>query len=229
MASWGKIRLIINSGKADKVLNSTDYSFKVLQKTQNIKNISSIHNIFVHSKFRPTVSIGTEYQKLQPSQTPKFGKKIIFDIPNFGNFMYDAILYTEIGEIESKKFKLPDLPSNKKYIAGGEIITGYWKNLVCYNEYAGEKLTKHVSFSYNTNVLDQYYSWSLAIKRKHIDYDKITAYNNLVNVEQTPKFTLPPTKIWTPIKLWFCEKLEYAFPTVCLPFGKRIMEIELEN
>ena len=229
MASWGKYRLIINNGKTDKILNSTDYLFKILKKTQNIRNITTSHNIFILSKFRPVVKIGYEYQKILPSQTPKFGKKIIFDIPNFGNFIYDAVLYTEIGEIESKKFKLPDLPANKKYMYGGEIIADYWKNPVCYNSYMGEKLTKHVSFSYNTNILDEYYSWSLEIKRKHLDRDKIVGYDNLVNIGRTPKFTLPPTEVWTPIKLWFCEKPEYAFPVVCLPFGQRIIEIELEK
>ena len=139
MSSSGSFRLIINDGKADKILNSSDTLLNNIGMIKKefgennfpIKSIEKTHKIFIHNKFKPYVKLSFEYSKVLPQGDSRFGKNVIFSIPRYGDFLSDAVIRLNIEETPISPI-IPPAQGNKISGPTGETFfprNGYdWDN-----------------------------------------------------------------------------------------------------
>lgn len=262
MSTGGVFKLITNSGIQDKLLMAHDklsetirnlsYNRLIQLKEEypekddqellkmtsfwmpELNLIEKTHVIFVNSTFKPFVSLGLEYIKTQVfGPSPRFGGRVIFTMPVFGNFVNDCVVNIQISSISALN-------------AGDKVR---W----C--EFLGHRLFKNVSFSVNGNPLDSYgsdeynayYQFKLPINKQtgylrnigqeipKVGYltpdpttDEIREYRFFGNGPQTFKQTQPALDLWIPLLFWF-KDIQTSLPNFLIPYGQTNVSIELED
>ena len=53
--------------------------------------------------------------------------------------------------------------------------------------------------------------------------------SSFVSGLQTPHLCLNESAFWVPLHFWFCKDVGQAFPSLCVPYGQRFIEITLET
>ena len=104
MSARGPFQLIVNDGRADKIVNSPGLlqaninKIKAMQAAKGMRvhptiaDIEQTHVLYVNSHFKPFVSMGYEYHKIQSScGNIALGNEITFEFQQFGDFIHDIV------------------------------------------------------------------------------------------------------------------------------------------
>ena len=203
--SGGVLKLIINHGRADAPLLDYKRLKQILVHTTSLKKINKTHELYVHQKFLPFVSISWEYIKLRSENTPVFGKSSRFPIPQYGDFINDCIAFITLS-VRSSRQSLPDRSTTKtiyshSYLNSiprngydwdnttscncyynitniwGESVPKHYRNFVQLCEYPAERLFKHIQLFIGENPLEEYTSdAAIVFREQRIKHDKLIAY-----------------------------------------------------
>ena len=256
MSTGGIFKLMSNSGIQDKLLMASDYlDHRVKLMCRNHKNkinnggsqtldldkswlpdinsISKSHMMFINGAFKPFVSSGFEYNKSKSIGIPNFGTTISFTVPQFGDFINDAVVHIKMSRLESVDNR----------------------DRVRYAAMLGHKIFKRVEFKINANVLDTYESddynafyefkvppakqigWLRNIGQEipiqgnlssDPTYDMFQEYRLIGCGNQTLKQRHEPIDLWIPILFWF-KDIRNALPTIAIPFGQTNINIQLAS
>lgn len=246
MATSGVFQLITNNGKQDKLLMATELLRNrlndiSLEKQPTLKDIEKTHVLFFTTHFKPFVSMSFEYIKVMPNNKASCGKKVKFNIPQYGDLFHDMCLHVKI-----------DSPTitNKD-----PLITPSFN----YCDFIGERLLESVQFEINGNVLDKYDHHAMNFRRLFFVSENIkTSYYRCVGQElpeesylnqlkgfqnstpdnyrvkldvclgnQTPKETLDTVELFIPLCFWFNLDPRLSIPSIAIPSGQRFIELDL--
>lgn len=260
--SYGNVfNVIINTSSADKLLFATDFlKYRItelikkndpditlqdlISLPENDKNltidrsilpsmneIEKSHSVFINSSYKPSVPLSSEYIKI-PYSNPKYNTKILFQMPQIGQFTNDCMLHIRLSPMSVKN------PIDRiRYVA-----------------LLGHRLVKHVRFLVgNGGVVDEYgtddYNAYLQyeVKPEHkIGYlrnigqeipksgyivgdptmDMFQEYKTVGDGNQTLKYRHESVDLLIPILFWF-KDTRNALPQ--LPWGKLQIEVELAD
>ena len=256
MAAIGYFNLIINKGKEDLLINNNDTLIKNIKKNPNepLKAVLKTHDLLIHSKFKPFVNSGYEYQKVKSKGDYLFGNSVYFSIPQYGEFINDVVANVRISKAEFEEKNIPkpgDSEENNYYPRNGEnwngepgnysytlfnhfnepVSSNSYCNLISYCEFPGERIFEKVAFSVNGNPLDEYcYNVASMMRDMTIPENKLTGYRKIIGqneILQTPKFAHEKTNLWIPLLFWFCKDVSVAFPSVAIPSGQRFIHFNI--
>lgn len=194
MSTGGIFQLITNDGKQDRMLMATDLlrsrlaNVVVLRKTQGkpdptpmLSDIERTHILFVNAHFKPFAAIGYEYQQSRHSSgSPTLGSEVQFSIPQFGDFIYDMVVYVEMSQVRASEAVTPAQGDNgfPDDVAGetynrlvdknGATVAPSVprRNDVVLADQFGVRLFKKVKFEVNSNPLGEYTSDVGAVHRE---------------------------------------------------------------
>lgn len=259
MSSGGSFRLLINGGSQDKLLLATSVLHNRLKKIQkfnfervkylpvNLRNnidleksylpdinaIDMTHMIIVNGSFKPFVSAGFEYNKVQSSGETKLGQTSTFILPVYGDFINDSVVHVKLKGLRSIS------PLDR----------------VRYVSFPGHKLFKKVNFKINTNPLDEYvsddynahYQFNVPPEKKvgwmrnvgqeipHRAFltgdptnDTFREYKLFGDGYQTPKQKHDDLEMWIPLLFWF-NNIKSALPNALIPHGQTRVTIQLAS
>jgi hypothetical protein len=112
MATAGVFRLMVNDGKADKMIMATDMldcrikeitalrmaeGYAHGEELPTLLDIEQTHILFVNAHFRPFAAVAYEYTKVKvQSGTPQWGGSVTFSIPQQGDFFHDMVLHVTL-------------------------------------------------------------------------------------------------------------------------------------
>lgn len=259
MSSGGIFQIITNTGAQDKMLYAQEYlknridkfiqdkdpnitdndllSLPDNDKYLNIKNsilpslneIERSHSTFVNGSYKPCIAIASEYLKVGYS-APKFDSKLIFQIPQIGQFTSDCVLHIRLSGLAAKDTR----------------------DRVRYTSLLGHKLIKNVQFTVNNgSIVDEYttddmnaylqyevpenhkegYLRNIGQEIPHVGYstsdplmDMHREYKLVGDGNQTLKQSHEPIDLYIPILFWF-KDLKNALPS--FPFGKLQIQVQL--
>lgn len=245
MSNGGSYELITNDGKIDKLLLANDLLVENLAKivatrremqstnpNPTISDLEKTHIVHFYNSFSPYVAVAYEYIKTQQNGTPTPSGTVSFNIPLVGDLYTDALFKTDIGAINASNSNESD-----RYVR-------YVDNL-------SDRLFSSVRYSVNGNKIDEYdqiipmnyRKWRL-MPWKEAAYNRLTGQENaiqayghsiagngdvrlstsVVNGLQTPKETQPAHTIYTPILFWWCFDSRDSIPSVCIPYGQRLID-----
>lgn len=241
--SGGVYRLIVNDGIQDKLLMATEYLARRIKemKANRLKStnntgylnmddswspsvdmISKTHVIFTNGAFKPFVAAGFEYNKVNSSAS--LGKITKFTLPQFGDFVNDAVLHIRLTGLRAKSYL----------------------DRVRYVSFLGHKLISKVSFTVNGNPLDEYttdnynayYQFHVEPKKRigwlrnvgqeipncaqltpDPSLDLFREYRWFGDGNQTFKQSHDAVELWVPLLFWFRE-IHNALPNGAIPFGQ---------
>ena len=264
MATGGIFTLITNDGKQDRMLMATAFLSSRLaairvaraqndatkdDTTPTLLDIERTHVLFTNAHFKPFAAIGFEYLKVTPQSggttTLADGNKVLFNIPQFGDFFHDMALHVVLSA--------PTLT-----VTGGTAASD--TPAVRWATYPGERLCERVRFEVNGNPLDEYYSEAYCFHHLfNVAPNKVVGYNRLVGQEnplqgyvqqpnwansqqlpnsyrlgqqvfigaQTPKAAPTGLEVWVPLLFWFNRDVRLSIPSVAIPYGQRYIEVTL--
>lgn len=250
MSNGGAFVLITNDGKIDKLLLASSFLSENLANitevrrksgmpdpTPTISDIEKTHIMFFYNSFSPFVSLAFEYMKVTPTGSATPGGSLTFSIPLNGDLFTDTVFKVHVGQVVASR-------ENES--------TEYLR----YCDYVGEKLFRHVSFTVNGNQIDRYdydimpvYREFRLLENKRAGWNKMNgqeamyaAYGDtlsgrgnlrevaqVVNGIQTPKIVQPEFDLYIPMMSWFCGDARDAIPSVSIPYGQRLINIELAD
>jgi len=217
MAQAGSFVLIVNDGKADRLLNANQLLNYRLQQvacsrsssgqdpTPTISDITRTHCFHLNAVFKPHVAIGYEYNKVRAnSGTSTLGSSVQFSIPQFGDFFHDMVVRVKLIEAQAGTFTLPtnatavgNFPANtplNTYTlvdAFGNPLAGTdtsFRHLIRYCEFPGNRLFQKVKFDVNGNPLDEYDQHAASMTEKFlVSPGKRLGYNRCVGQENCKK------------------------------------------
>ena len=256
MSNSSVFQLITNDGKQDKILLSTGFlsrrlqkismeaknynkynknkrGFKPISTTPSISDVQKTHVFHMVAHFKPFVSIGFEYQKVQQiSGNKRLGGSVRFEIPQFGDFFADMVFH-----IQFTNFRAVD-PGDKVKLC----------------DYPGHRLMERVSFEVKNNILDEYdYSTYSFYYQNNVQLNKRVGWDRAVGQEvpsigymtsdplnqefreykrigsgyQTLKYEHPIIDLWIPLIFWFNRDIRMAIPSITIPYGQRFITINL--
>ena len=120
MSAGGPFQLIVNDGRADRILNSPQilraninnakakHAAQGMSPHPTIADIEQTHILYVSSHFKPFVTMGYEYQKIQSSGgNIALGNEITFELPQFGDFIHDIVGRQVLSSFESSSQTVP--------------------------------------------------------------------------------------------------------------------------
>jgi hypothetical protein len=269
MATGGIFQLITNDGKQDRMLMASallkqriDDARKIRENrgdtdtTPTLYDIERTHILFTNAHFKPFAAIGYEYNKVAPqSGNVSLGSKIMFSIPQFGDFFNDMVVHVTM-----------DQPVLSLYPPGGSTkIHNSQQNLFRWCNYPGERLLKNVKFEVNGNPLDEYTSEATNFHREFcVQPNKKIAWNRCVGQEenqvgwidqpnwdcsdvpaaeinyrtqivdnsglQTPTgIKTGQVELFIPLLFWCNKDPRLAVPSVAIPYGQRFITLELAS
>jgi len=109
MSVAGVFKLLINDGKADRMILATKLLYQRIQDimyirsrqgrddiTPTLADLERTHIIFVNAHFKPFAAIGYEYNKVLGKG--EFGASCQFSIPQFGDFFHDMVAKVTIDQ-----------------------------------------------------------------------------------------------------------------------------------
>jgi hypothetical protein len=210
-AAGGVFKLIVNDGKADRLLMATSLLNMRIRDvmcarrrrgyadiTPTLVDLEKTHIIFVSAHFKPFAAIGYEYQRINPTAgTAQLGNSCQFSIPQFGDFFNDMVFRAKFAKIQcatattpsqgSSEFPSDDAPLFYQLVdAFGNVIAGdsTHRNLVRWCEFPGNRLFDIVRFDVNGNPLDEYSVNASVFKEKFgVPSNKREGYNRLLGQE----------------------------------------------
>ena len=259
MSSGGVFKLIINEGMQDKILLATKVLNMRIKKIQqfnkeriknlpvNLRNsieldksyipdinaIDKTHMIIVNGAFKPFVSAGFEYNRVQGNGQIKLGQTASFVLPVFGDFINDIVVH-----VKMKGLKANSMLDRVRYVA-----------------FPGHRLFKKVSFKINSNPLDDYvsddynahYQFNVPSQKRigwmrnvgqEIPYrafltgdpinDMFREYKLFGDGYQTPKQNHDDLEMWIPLLFWFND-VRSALPNSLIPYGQTRVTIDLAD
>jgi hypothetical protein len=199
-----------------------------------ISSIETTHILFVNATFKPYVSVAHEYSKTLPrSKMPDLGQTFNFTMPNYGQFVNDAVVHIQLSGLTAI----------------------HADNRVRYVEMLGHRVMKKISFKLNEIELDSYTAdrynihWQYKVQQhKELGYlrnigqetpkqgyltadpavDSIREYKYFGNGAQTHKRVQSTVDMWVPLLFWF-KDLHNALPNSLFPYGQTNIEIQLEQ
>ena len=267
MATGGIFQLITNDGKQDRMLMASallkqriDNARKMRESsgesdtTPTLYDIERTHILFTNAHFKPFAAIGYEYNKVAPqSGTVSLGSKIMFSIPQFGDFFNDMVVHVTMDQ--------PTL----SLMNGSLPIDASQQNLFRWCNYPGERLLKNVKFEVNGNPLDEYTSEATNFHREFsVQPNKKLAWDRCVGQEenqvgwlnqpnwdkssvaaasinyrtqivdnsglQTPTgVKTGQVELFIPLLFWCNKDPRLAVPSVAIPYGQRFITLELAS
>lgn len=255
MSSGGIFKIITNTGdQQDKYLTSNEFLKKRIQQFMldkgadlntaasdtyenidksflpTINFIEKTHTTFIHSAFKPYVSVGFEYVKTR-QQSPKLGNRIIFTLPQVANFVNDLVLRVKL--------------------TGLRAIDS--RDRVRYVSMLGHRLLKNIKFEVAGNLIDEYtpddvnmhYEFEVPEDKKigwmrnmgqevpHLGYvtsdpsfNMEREYRLIGDGNQTLKQSHDEVELFIPILFWF-KDIQNALPNMIIPHGQTNVIIEL--
>ena len=214
MSAGAVFKLIANDGKADRMIMATALLNQRIKDvmcarassgkedpTPTLVDLEKTHILYVNAHFKPFAAIGFEYNKVRPaSGQPTLGSTVTFSIPQFGDFFYDMVLRTRLGQVQGNyvNYTTAAVQGGATIFAydaygrtygnnGGNAINANYQNLVRYCEYPANRLISGVKFDVNGNPLDQYSSnVTIMLEKFTVPVGKRDGYNRLVG-QQVPK------------------------------------------
>jgi hypothetical protein len=142
MATAGVFRLMVNDGKADKMIMATDMldcrikeitalrmaeGYTDGEELPTLLDIEQTHILFVNAHFRPFAAVAYEYARVRvQSGTPQFGGSVTFSIPQQGDFFHDMVINVTLSAATvtpstATAFTCPANRSNVMVDAAGNI------------------------------------------------------------------------------------------------------------
>jgi hypothetical protein len=263
MATGGIFQLITNDGKQDRMLMASallkgridDIKRTRLangqEETPTLYDIERTHILFTNAHFKPFAAIGYEYNKVTSTGGNSLGGKVMFSIPQFGDFFNDMVVHAVITQ--------PTL----EHIVGGVPVEASKQNLMRWCAYPGERLLKNVKFEVNGNPLDEYTSDAVNYHREFgVQPNKKLAWDRCVGQEvdqdgyldqpnwvgsgvpasdityrsqvagnaglQTPTGQkVGDVELFIPLLFWCNKDPRLAVPSVAIPYGQRFISMEL--
>lgn len=193
------------------------------------------HQVFMDSTFKPSISVGSEYQKIAPNggTAASLGNKIIFTVANSGEFIQDMVL----------NLKLNGLIANNA------------ADKVRYVEMLGHRLLKTCTFKVANNIIDTYTPEIANIHYQfHVPQHKEEGYLRMIGQEipnvgfitadpttdevrkyvtygsgpQTFKYNQGTLELFIPLRFWTSD-IRTALPNYLLRSGSVTIEIEFES
>jgi len=138
MSAGAIFQMVNNDGKIDKILCASDILSDRINKLRCAKRkmgladdlptlaeIEQTHILYVNAHFKPHVTITHEYLKQQPQNgVPAFDQEVQFQIPLFGDFFHDMVLYTKLEAVSASTGAAGSIPAFPDYIGGtGQATT----------------------------------------------------------------------------------------------------------
>lgn len=255
MSSGGKFLLVINRGVQDQLLNADDllkqrliefisnkdkrYSHSELASLPindylkiedsilpNINFIEQTHVVLTAGHFKPYVPTTMEYIKVNPISKPiDFGRTIVFQPTQVGNFMNDMVLHLKIDGLRAQNYK-----DRVRYVAfpGHKIIKKiqFVANNTVIDELTTDDYTDH--YLYGLNTIEKKKNWCKNVgqelpKQGYLTsdpiYDMYREYRWIGDGFQTYKYSHDSLELFIPLLFWFKE-LKSSIPSHILPWGK---------
>lgn len=258
MSTGGIFKLITNTGAQDKLLLATDYLNYRIKLIANrnrtnlsnnvygdttpkldleaswipdINSISKSHMIFINGAFKPFVASGFEYNKITAKGTLKFGSKVTFTIPVFGDFVNDCVVHIKLSKL-----------------AAVSVL-----DRVRYISLLGHRILKKIDFKINASVLDTitsdnynaYYQFHVSPEKRvgwlrnmgqeipevstltaDPKFDMFKEYRYFGDGNQTFKQSHDSVELWIPLLFWF-KDIKNALPNMVIPYGQTDINIDL--
>jgi hypothetical protein len=248
MSTGGTYKFIVNDGEIDKTILVSDLLDARLRSIDGasqqppeaeswnmpITEIEKTHSIFISKPYKPFVAMGNEYIKTNISEGSKsFGTNIKFNLPKFGEFISDAVVYVKLTGLEAMSTL----------------------DKVRYVSFLGHKIFKKVSFEFGRQMLDEYTSddmnayynfylpthkrqgWLRNIGHETPNEGYLTAnpatdeyreYRYIANGNQTFKFRHGEVELYIPLLFWWNE-LSKALPMMKLDHGTVSIDIQISK
>lgn len=126
MSNGAVFALLVNDGKADRMINASEMLRARIQMIRASKEaageqetdpllaeIEQSHVIPFNAHYRPVVACNYEYIKSRPSAgNPTLGQSVIFSIPQAGDFITDMVLHTTLSPTYSSSQTAPTQSAN---------------------------------------------------------------------------------------------------------------------
>lgn len=259
--SLGSVYTIIsNSGQQDALLSATSYLKKrineyILQKTSeyteqdlltlppggylNLDNstlpglnmVEKSHNTFINGTYKPHVPVAFEYIKV-PFNSPNFGQKISYVLPQVGNYINDMVLHIKIKGLSAK-----DPRDRVRYVSmlGHRLIESA-QFLIDNGSILDEYTTDDYNAFYQMEVKeDKKIGWLRGIGQEIPHLGHITAdptfdmhqeYRWIGDGNQTLKQKHDSVELFIPLLFWF-KDVKNALPSHIIPWGRTHVQIKL--
>jgi hypothetical protein len=253
MSTGGIFKLLTNTGIQDKLLTASDYLNVRINAITNrkkktsknnglldleeswipdINEIEKSHVVFINGAFKPYVTSGFEYVKVNHTGAG-FGSSVTFTLPQFGDFINDCVVHVKLTGLSS-------INSDDR---------------VRYVSMLGHRLFKSVEMKINSNPIDSYTSddynafyefkvppgkkigWKRNVGQEipiegvltgDPTYDLTREYRLFGDGNQTLKQKHDSVDLWIPLLFWF-KDIKNALPSVHIPFGQTNINIEMAN
>lgn len=242
MSTGGYFKLITNEGMQDKLIMATgflnerlkciiDKQYSRESWSTKLHEIEKTHTVYVNSSFKPFVSLGYEYSKLQSKGLSALGTQLSFTVPQFGDFFNDTVIHITLSGL-----KALDPQDKVRYVAmlGHKIIknsTFYLQNI---------KIDEYTSDHYNA-----YYNFWVPPAKKTgwlrnmgqeiptLGYittdplnDEYREYRWIGNGPQTFKQGHDTVELWIPTLFWF-KDIKHSVPNLVFPYGQTRIDLEI--
>lgn len=245
MSNAGIFTLLTQSDIDDAYFTAFDLlqarldSMPLCQRTTD--EIEKTHLLYVKSRYYPYVSLTSEYNKIITSgcsYLTQAGGMLKADLPDYGHFTNDIVLYIKFNPIGSS--------------------TSYYNNteptincpLYRYCSYPGIRLLEKVEFLSNNVVMDSYQpedvisyknffvskdhkpGWERCygqdeIQQATYNSRSFTGVLNYSNGFQTPKLYHGAFEMFIPLHFWFCEDVSSALINYGTTLSTRRIQIQL--
>jgi hypothetical protein len=251
MSTGGIFKLLANTGIQDKLLTASDYlnvrinaitNRKKKSSSSNgsldleeswipdINEIEKSHVVFINGAFKPYVTSGFEYVKVNHTGVG-FGTGVTFTLPQFGDFINDCVVHVNLKGLSA-------INSDDR---------------VRYVSMLGHRLFKNVEMKINSNRIDYYTSddynafyefkvppskkigWKRNVGQEipvegvltgDPTYDLTREYRWFGDGNQTLKQKHDSVDLWIPLLFWF-KDIKNALPSVHIPYGQTNINIEM--
>ena len=224
-------------------INSPSLQDVAVQPT--LAQISQTHVLHMYSHFKPFVSLGFEYERVNASGNMRFAStpgdndaKLKFVMSNKGTFMNDCVLHLQLTGISGTR--------NNPLVA---------VDMVKYADMLGHRIAKEWSYTVNNNPLDKYdsddanvyYAYSVPHEKRngylrcigqeipHVGYltpeprtDQFRQTMLVSDGNQTLTLTKPVIDLWIPALFWFRDPKQ-SIPGVAVPYGQSDITVTLAS
>jgi hypothetical protein len=197
--------------------NDPDYISIQNSVTPILNFLERTHHVFINGAFKPHVPIAYQYTKYSASN-PRFGSKIEFDVPPYGDFWSDMVLHIKLSGLS-----VVDPRDRIRYISYPGSRIGELYQFKCQgiklDEYDYNLYGIHRQFNVPTN---KQAGWDKCMGQEVPIRGFITPdpYNDMYreykiigNGAQTLKQNQEDLDLWIPIMFWFRD-VRFAFPQI---------------
>lgn len=248
MSTGGAFKLLTNTGFQDRVLLATDLlkirlsQIKEENDLKSIKNsswsvslnqIERTHLLVTNASYKPFVTVGSEYWKVNAIGGMSLGNTFEFKIPHIAAFFSDIVLH-----IRLKSLTAVNAEDKVRYVAypGHKIISSIKFNVNgitldeitrdTYNAHYQYKVLPHKKNAWDKNM-GQEIPWVGHVTPNPL-VDEIRMYQKIGNGAQTFKRTHPTLDLWIPVLMWFAD-VKLAFPQLVVPGGQTQLVVKLAD